>query len=177
MRFHFAALLLTAACVITPAQDNNPEYRTRSGSVGIGYHEQGPMFTAMFTGQHFGVFLGGVFGKDESKDYNLLPDGTGLSWVSYPNKKKYDSSEFHGGLAYRINHRFTIGAGYGYKQDRYYYTGFSPVTGWEWRRPGGFETVKESGVVGMVDVRLGRSWGVEVIGGQSGFGASVCFRY
>lgn len=177
MRFKCTALLMAVASIAIMAQGTEPEYRRGSGSIGFGYHEQGPMFTAMFTGQHFGGFIGGVFGKDESKDYNLLPDGTGLTWVSYPNKKKYDSSEFHGGLAFRINHRFTVGAGYGYKQNRYYYTGFSPVTGWEWRRPGGFETEKSSGVVGMVDVRIGRSWGLEVIGGQAGFGASVCLRY
>jgi len=134
------------------------------------------MFTTMRTGPTFGFFGGLAALPDRSSLSTTEPGNGSPRWVQH----KSSTGEAHLGLAYRLDSRWVVGLGAGYSSTQYRYTynpGASPFPfGTTPPSPG---PVSDSavGLVAMVDVRLGRGWGFEVVGGIIGFGGTLTFRF
>jgi hypothetical protein len=159
-----------------PPDPGSPDLRVDSASLGIGYGTQGFMLTTMWTGPTFGYFGGFAVLPDTSSPSMTEPGNGSARWVQH----KSSTGEGHLGLAYRLDSRWVIGLGVGYSSTQYRYTynpGSSPfplATAPPSPGPPSDSTV---GLVAMVDVRLGRAWGVQVVGGNIGLGGAITFRF
>lgn len=167
-------ILLLASCVSLVAQAR-PNLRRDAASIGIGYGTQGPMLTLMQTGSTLGWFTG--FGMVPGRgSTNLIEPGDGTArWIRHDDGR----SELHLGLAYRLDDRWVLGAGLGFAQDTYTYDYNPGANAFPVGAPPapGPLTDDRFGLVGMVDVRLGDNWGLEMVGGVTGVGLTVTRRF
>lgn len=158
------------------AAQADPGFRRDATSVGLGYGTQGPTLTFMRTGPTFGYFSG--FGlRPDSSSYALESAGDGTPrWIQH----QAGTHEIHLGMAYRLDDRWVLGAGLGFAATSYDYTynpgaNPSPYSGPP-PAPGPL-TDHRFGPVGMVDLRLGTHWGLEVVGGVIGMGVTLTRRF
>lgn len=173
MRFLLGSLLL-ASCLPLAAQAP-PNLRRDAASIGLGYGTQGPTLTYMQTGSTLGFFTG--FGLVPGRgSTSLLEPGDGTPrWIQHDDGR----SELHLGLAYRLDDRWVLGAGMGFAQDTYSYDynpGANAFPAGAPPAPGPLSDDRY-GLVGMVDLRIGDNWGVELVGGVIGVGLSVTRRF
>jgi hypothetical protein len=163
-------------CCLPLVAQSSPELRIDSVSYGVGYGTQGYMFTAMRTGPTFGYFGGLAVLPDMSSPSTTEPGNGSPRWVQH----KSSTGETHLGVAYRLDSRWVVGLGAGYSSTQYRYTynpGSSPFPlGTAPPSPGPLSD-STVGLVAMVDVRLGRLWGVQVVGGNIGLGGAITFRF
>ena len=174
MRSRFGILLLLAACLPLAAQAP-PYLRRDAASLGLGYGTQGPMLSFMNTGSTLGWFTG--FGLVPGRgSTNLIEPGDGTPrWIRHDDGR----SEMHLGLAYRLDDRWVLGAGMGFAQDSYTYDYNPGANRFPVGAPPAPGPLSEDrfGLVGMVDLRIGDNWGVEVVGGVTGVGLTVTRRF
>lgn len=173
MRILFSFLLL-AACLPLAAQAP-PNLRRDAASFGLGYGTQGPMLTYMQTGTTLGWFSG--FGLVPGRgSTNLIEPGDGSPrWIQHDAGR----AEMHLGLAYRLDDRWVLGAGMGFAQDSYTYDYNPGASAFPLGAPPAPGPLSDDrfGLVGMVDLRIGDNWGVEVVGGVTGVGLTVTRRF
>jgi len=167
--------MCVALAILPLSAQSAPESRVDSASFGLGYGSQGILFTMMRTGPRVGYFLGLSALPSTSGSGGMEP-GTGTPrWIQHEDGR----SGAHLGVAYRLDTRWVVGLGLGYASTMYRYSynpgaGFFPATAPP--EPGPLAD-NRFGAVAMVDLRLGPTWGVEVVGGVTGLGASVTFRF
>lgn len=175
-----ATLVGSAMCValaILPlSAQGNPEARVDSASFGLGYGTQGILFTTMRTGPQLGYFLGLSALPSTSSPGGMEPGSGSPRWIQHEDGR----SGAHLGVAYRLDTRWVVGLGLGYASTQYRYSynpgaAFFPAST-AVPEPGPLAD-NRFGAVAMVDLRLGPRWGVEVVGGVTGLGASVTFRF
>lgn len=167
----FFVLLASPLLAQTSASD-----RLDSQSLGVGAGSQGLLITSMFTGQHYGIFMGGSHSLNDNSSASVAAQGTGApSWT----QSKGATSEFHIGMAYRLDSRWVLGLGGGFSVQGYDYTlnpGSPTYFGPASNQPGPSSETKH-GLVGMADVRIGESWGLEFLVGPTIAGVSLTCRF
>jgi hypothetical protein len=136
-------------------------------------HTAGVFLSGTYTGQsRFGFFLG-YAGKDRNK--SDLPPEADFPWVRYSEKTWMSQSAFHGGVAFRLTPKASLGIGLGSKRVENYIYGPSTVTGINFRK--GADTENTSGIVGMVDFGNPKGLGGHIVAGSTGIGATVTWRF
>lgn len=155
------------------AQVQNYENPTKT-SFGLGFHTQGMMLSAMYTGSaRFGFFAGIAYsGRTESQ----LPTEAYLSSINYNREDWLDKSAYFGGLALRVSPRFQIGLGYGSRTTNYYRFGYSEISGLPFRLSASRGETK-SGFTVMIDAGSPSGIGVHAVAGPSSIGVGLSYRF
>jgi hypothetical protein len=130
----------------------------------------------MWTGTRYGVF--GGFSHSLGNDMNGtgMTQGTGApSWI----QSNGPTSEFHVGMAFRLDSQWVLGLGAGFSTQMYYYS-LNPGAPFYFGPPAnqlGPVSDTKSGPVAMADVRIGTNWGLEVVAGATVAGCSITYRF
>jgi hypothetical protein len=168
--------LCILACCLPLAAQSPADRRVDSASVGLGYGEYGYLLTTMNTGPTWGWFMGLEGLPDTSTPTTQEPGSGTARWVQH----KGSTGAFHLGAAYRLDSRWVVGLGVGYARTTYRYTfnpGSAPFPFYTQLPEPGPVDDHTVGVVAMVDVRVGQGWGFEMVGGSTGLGGAVTFRF
>lgn len=171
-------LILAMLSTLAVQAQVTPAMRRDSASFGLGFHQHGPMLTFMKTGTQSGIFLGLAARPFASVGLRGEPaDGLDPTYT----REEIGSREFHGGVAFRVNSQVVLGVGMGIEVREYtlvYHEGRSPFSR-VFPDPAAAGPLSESrtGPVFMADIRLGYAWGLHLVGGTTGAGAALAFRF
>lgn len=146
MRYRSIAASLCLFGCMAASEPAKPSF-----DMGVGFHTQGVMLTALGLGESFGGFAGYAW-------LNRNSDGIDPKRVALGEWK--GKNAYHAGVAYRVG-TVVIGAGIGTSNTNYY-RGESKV---------------EAGPVGMVRFNLSEKIGLHLVGGTYGAGASLEMRF